>query len=249
MSFFLFDRIAIQIRLDRLYIILSKVFSFHLNLLLWMICFYSINHSYLKKSDKGAVLEGWISISLDPHMKQIFFIALTYTATVLWPPLTFCNEIIQPNIKKRLIDISLPDPVQSNCKYECELMLQCVCVFSVRWDWRSCLPLRFAGVSCVEEGGESANMTECLRWAGPLPPQVKECRVACKDDCALTVWSKFSECAGCGSSRARRRSLAGKHRLRSTRRDGFIFTRGMIGSPRSSTLALIGKSPCKCALY
>lgn len=58
--------------------------------------------------------------------------------------------------------------------------------------------------------GESANMTECLRWAGPLPPQIRECRVACKDDCTLTSWSKFSECAGCGSSRSRKRSLTGK---------------------------------------
>uniref|UniRef100_A0A3B5A609 Thrombospondin type 1 domain containing 7B n=1 Tax=Stegastes partitus TaxID=144197 RepID=A0A3B5A609_9TELE len=62
-------------------------------------------------------------------------------------------------------------------------------------------------VSCVEESGESANMTECLRWAGPLPPQVRRCRVACKDDCTLTAWSKFSECAGCGSSRSHQRSL------------------------------------------
>lgn len=53
-------------------------------------------------------------------------------------------------------------------------------------------------------------MTECLQWAGPLPPQIRECRVACKDDCTLTAWSKFSECTGCGSSQTRRRSLIGK---------------------------------------
>uniref|UniRef100_A0A671XNQ9 Thrombospondin type-1 domain-containing protein 7A n=1 Tax=Sparus aurata TaxID=8175 RepID=A0A671XNQ9_SPAAU len=70
--------------------------------------------------------------------------------------------------------------------------------------------LETRGVSCVEESGESANMTECLRWAGPLPPQIRECRVACKDDCTLTTWSKFSECAGCGSSRSRKRSLSGR---------------------------------------
>uniref|UniRef100_A0A3P9C4G4 Thrombospondin type 1 domain containing 7B n=1 Tax=Maylandia zebra TaxID=106582 RepID=A0A3P9C4G4_9CICH len=63
-------------------------------------------------------------------------------------------------------------------------------------------------VSCVGQSGESANMTECLQWAGPLPPQIRECQVACKDDCTLTAWSKFSECAGCGSSRIRKRSLA-----------------------------------------
>lgn len=56
-------------------------------------------------------------------------------------------------------------------------------------------------------------MTECLQWAGPLPLQIRACLVACKDDCTLTAWSKFSECAGCGSSRIRKRSLAGKDLL------------------------------------
>uniref|UniRef100_A0AAQ4R7R8 Thrombospondin type-1 domain-containing protein 7A n=1 Tax=Gasterosteus aculeatus aculeatus TaxID=481459 RepID=A0AAQ4R7R8_GASAC len=70
--------------------------------------------------------------------------------------------------------------------------------------------LETRGLSCVGESDESANMTECLRWAGPLPPQIRECRVACKDDCALTAWSKFSECAGCGGSRRRHRALAGR---------------------------------------
>uniref|UniRef100_A0A672IN76 Thrombospondin type-1 domain-containing protein 7A n=1 Tax=Salarias fasciatus TaxID=181472 RepID=A0A672IN76_SALFA len=70
--------------------------------------------------------------------------------------------------------------------------------------------LETRGISCVGESGESANMTECLRWAGPLPPQIRECRMACKDDCTLTAWSKFSECAGCGSSQSRKRSLTGR---------------------------------------
>ncbi|KAM8857281.1 thrombospondin type-1 domain-containing protein 7B isoform 1-T2 [Synchiropus picturatus] len=70
--------------------------------------------------------------------------------------------------------------------------------------------LETRGVSCVGDDGELANMTDCLRWADPLPPQIRRCRVACKDDCTLTAWSKFSECAGCGSSRYRRRSLAGR---------------------------------------
>lgn len=68
----------------------------------------------------------------------------------------------------------------------------------------------FAGISCVEENGEPANMTECLRWAGPLPLQKRQCRVPCKDDCTLSAWSRFSDCAGCGSSRSRRRSLTGR---------------------------------------
>ncbi|XP_065818358.1 thrombospondin type-1 domain-containing protein 7B [Labrus bergylta] len=66
------------------------------------------------------------------------------------------------------------------------------------------------GVSCVEESGESANMTECLQWAGPLPTQIRQCRVACKDDCTLTAWSKFSECSGCGNFRSHKRSLTGR---------------------------------------
>lgn len=66
------------------------------------------------------------------------------------------------------------------------------------------------GISCVDERGEPANITECLRWAGPVPPQMRECRVPCKDDCILTAWSRFSDCAGCGSSRSRKRSLTGK---------------------------------------
>lgn len=91
-------------------------------------------------------------------------------------------------------------------------------------------PSVFAGVSCVEEGGESANMTECLRWAGPLPPQIRQCRVACKDDCTLTTWSKFSECAGCGSSRSRKRSLTGKDPTFSHRRKMQISLKATVPS-------------------
>jgi len=98
-------------------------------------------------------------------------------------------------------------------------------------------PPVFAGVSCVGESGESANMTECLQWAGPLPPQIRECRVACKDDCTLTAWSKFSGCAGCGSSSRRNRVLTGKvytflHRLGDTditRGSRSLFTSGKVG--------------------
>ncbi|XP_014851900.1 PREDICTED: thrombospondin type-1 domain-containing protein 7B isoform X1 [Poecilia mexicana] len=70
--------------------------------------------------------------------------------------------------------------------------------------------LETRGISCVGEDGEPANMTECLQWAGPIPSQIRECRVACKDDCTLTAWSRFSDCTGCGSSRTRRRSLVGR---------------------------------------
>ncbi|CAL8267595.1 unnamed protein product [Lota lota] len=70
--------------------------------------------------------------------------------------------------------------------------------------------LETRGLSCVSEQGEAAPIAACLRWAGPSPSQVRECRVACRDDCAMTAWSKFSDCAGCGSTRSRRRSLTGR---------------------------------------
>ncbi|CAL8370348.1 unnamed protein product [Arctogadus glacialis] len=67
------------------------------------------------------------------------------------------------------------------------------------------------GLSCSseEEEEEAAPIAACLRWAGPSPPQLRECRVACRDDCVLTAWSKFSDCSGCGGSRTRRRSPSG----------------------------------------
>lgn len=109
------------------------------------------------------------------------------------------------------------------------------------YNWSNLLappPPVFTGISCVGKDGESANMTECLQWAGPLPPQIRECRVACKDDCTLTAWSKFSECTGCGSSRGRKRSLTGKafsliHTLwdiNIIQVNNFIFTNGGLDS-------------------
>ncbi|XP_034041977.1 thrombospondin type-1 domain-containing protein 7B [Thalassophryne amazonica] len=70
--------------------------------------------------------------------------------------------------------------------------------------------LETRGISCEGENNEPANMTECLQWAGPLPPQIRRCHIPCKDDCTLTTWSKFSECAECGNSRSRKRSLTGR---------------------------------------
>ncbi|KAL0184066.1 hypothetical protein M9458_019762, partial [Cirrhinus mrigala] len=49
---------------------------------------------------------------------------------------------------------------------------------------------------CVDEYDEMAAVSECLRWAGPMP-----------DDCTFSSWSKFSECSGCGSKRTRKRTL------------------------------------------
>ncbi|XP_041663347.1 thrombospondin type-1 domain-containing protein 7B [Cheilinus undulatus] len=74
--------------------------------------------------------------------------------------------------------------------------------------------LETRGLSCVKESDEPASMTECLRWAGPLPPQIRPCWVACKDDCTFTAWSEFSECSGCGSSHSRKRSLTGPSKKR-----------------------------------
>ncbi|KAM6984977.1 thrombospondin type-1 domain-containing protein 7B [Aplochiton taeniatus] len=70
--------------------------------------------------------------------------------------------------------------------------------------------LETRGVSCVGEDGEPADMTQCLQWAGTVPPRIRGCRVACRDDCTFTEWSKFTECLGCGSLRNRKRSLTGR---------------------------------------
>ncbi|KAG8000762.1 Thrombospondin type-1 domain-containing protein 7B [Nibea albiflora] len=112
---------------------------------------------------------------------------------------------VGPVISKRCSDSARPETVRP-----CLLPCKKDCIVTPFSEWTACPSTCMPGLSCIEESGEAANMTECLRWAGPLPPQIRECRVACKDDCTLTAWSKFSECTGCGSSRSRKRSLTGR---------------------------------------
>ncbi|MGH0170102.1 UNVERIFIED_CONTAM: hypothetical protein FKN15_062344 [Acipenser sinensis] len=69
-------------------------------------------------------------------------------------------------------------------------------------------------VTCLRNDDETADMTECLQRAGPMPSMVKRCKVPCKDDCTFTTWSKFTPCTGCGVTRSRKRSLTGRSKKR-----------------------------------
>lgn len=64
-------------------------------------------------------------------------------------------------------------------------------------------------VACVDADDAPADMADCLRWAGVMPEQVKECQVPCKNECTFTSWSRFTQCQGCRSWRTRNRSLIG----------------------------------------
>ncbi|KAK6483033.1 thrombospondin type-1 domain-containing protein 7B-like isoform X2 [Huso huso] len=69
-------------------------------------------------------------------------------------------------------------------------------------------------VTCLRDDDETADMTECLQRAGPMPSMAKRCKVPCKDDCTFTTWSKFTSCTGCGVTRSRKRSLTGRSKKR-----------------------------------
>ncbi|KAM7097073.1 thrombospondin type-1 domain-containing protein 7B isoform 5-T7 [Ciconia maguari] len=75
--------------------------------------------------------------------------------------------------------------------------------------------LQSRAVTCLSEHNDSANVGDCMRWAGAMPALVQECLVPCKDDCTFTPWSKFTACSfDCESTRSRRRSLTGRSRKR-----------------------------------
>ncbi|KAK2874094.1 hypothetical protein Q8A67_021247 [Cirrhinus molitorella] len=69
-------------------------------------------------------------------------------------------------------------------------------------------------VTCVGADDSPADMTDCVKWAGPMPVPVRECRVPCRDECSFTSWSRFTQCQGCGSWRTRTRSLIGRSKKR-----------------------------------
>ncbi|KAF4086551.1 hypothetical protein AMELA_G00084810 [Ameiurus melas] len=69
-------------------------------------------------------------------------------------------------------------------------------------------------LSCVDENDALVGVSECVRWAGPTPPQVRSCWISCKDDCTFSPWSKFTECSGCEGTRTRKRSVTGRSRKR-----------------------------------
>uniref|UniRef100_A0A8C4VDA8 Thrombospondin type-1 domain-containing protein 7A n=1 Tax=Falco tinnunculus TaxID=100819 RepID=A0A8C4VDA8_FALTI len=75
--------------------------------------------------------------------------------------------------------------------------------------------LQSRAVTCLSEHDDSADVGDCMRWAGAMPSLVQECLIPCKDDCTFTHWSKFTACSfDCESSRSRRRSLTGRSRKR-----------------------------------
>ncbi|XP_031410184.1 thrombospondin type-1 domain-containing protein 7B-like [Meleagris gallopavo] len=75
--------------------------------------------------------------------------------------------------------------------------------------------LQSRAVTCLAESNESADVSECMKWAGPMPPLVQDCLIPCKDDCTFTPWSKFTACSfDCESTKTRRRSLTGRSRKR-----------------------------------
>ncbi|XP_075367640.1 thrombospondin type-1 domain-containing protein 7B isoform X6 [Mycteria americana] len=75
--------------------------------------------------------------------------------------------------------------------------------------------LQSRAVTCLSEHNDSADVGDCMRWAGAMPALVQECLVPCKDDCTFTPWSKFTACSfDCESTRSRRRSLTGRSRKR-----------------------------------
>ncbi|MFT7818109.1 thrombospondin type-1 domain-containing protein 7B-like [Arapaima gigas] len=93
--------------------------------------------------------------------------------------------------------------------------------------------LETRAVTCVGDGDTPANVTDCLRWTGTMPPQARPCQVPCKDDCTLSTWSKFTECSGCGGWRTRKRTLTGR-------------SKKQLKCQKSELYPLVEAEPCPC---
>ncbi|XP_074001245.1 thrombospondin type-1 domain-containing protein 7B [Numenius arquata] len=97
--------------------------------------------------------------------------------------------------------------------------------------------LQSRDVTCLSEYDDSADVSDCLRWAGAMPSLVQECHVPCKDDCTFTPWSKFTACSfDCESTRSRRRSLTGRSRKRDKCQNTEVY-------PQVET------EPCPCEVF
>nr|XP_009937046.1 PREDICTED: thrombospondin type-1 domain-containing protein 7B [Opisthocomus hoazin] len=97
--------------------------------------------------------------------------------------------------------------------------------------------LQSRAVTCLSEHEDSADVGDCMRWAGAMPALVQECLVPCKDDCTFTPWSKFTACSlDCESTRSRRRSLTGRSRKRDKCQDTEVY-------PQVET------EPCPCEVF
>uniref|UniRef100_A0A8C5TQ57 Thrombospondin type-1 domain-containing protein 7A n=1 Tax=Malurus cyaneus samueli TaxID=2593467 RepID=A0A8C5TQ57_9PASS len=97
--------------------------------------------------------------------------------------------------------------------------------------------LQARAVTCLSELGGSADVGDCVHWAGPMPALVQECFVPCKDDCTFTPWSKFTACSSdCEATRSRRRSLTGRSRKRDKCQNTEVY-------PQVET------EPCPCEVF
>ncbi|XP_062869505.1 thrombospondin type-1 domain-containing protein 7B [Trichomycterus rosablanca] len=95
------------------------------------------------------------------------------------------------------------------------------------------LGLQTRAVICVGMGDVPADMAECVGGAGVMPAMIQQCRVACKDDCTVSSWSKFSDCQACGGWQTRTRSLIGRSKKRR----------------RCQQEPLVEKKACPCSEY
>ncbi|XP_039592490.1 thrombospondin type-1 domain-containing protein 7A [Polypterus senegalus] len=155
-----------------------------------------------------------------------------------WTPCPLsCQEGPSP-IKKQSrhrVIIQLPANGGQDCpdvlyeERECEALPVCL---GYRWKthkWRRCqlVPwyvrqespgahetcgpgLQTRAISCRRQDGGQADIGDCLKYAGSMPPITQTCQLPCQDDCQLTSWSKFSPCsADCVGVRTRKRTLVG----------------------------------------
>ncbi|XP_062384557.1 thrombospondin type-1 domain-containing protein 7B-like [Sardina pilchardus] len=96
--------------------------------------------------------------------------------------------------------------------------------------------LETRGVTCVGADDSPAALSLCLLWGGPMPAQVRACRVACRDDCTLSSWSAFSPCQRCGDWRSRTRTLIGRSKKR-------------MRCQQESLYPLEEREPCPCSEF
>ncbi|KAG8443081.1 hypothetical protein GDO86_011775 [Hymenochirus boettgeri] len=91
--------------------------------------------------------------------------------------------------------------------------------------YETCGPgLQARAITCRRQDGAQAEITDCLRHAGSLPPLTQSCQIPCQDDCQFTSWSKFSPCNGdCGAVRTRKRSLLGKSKKKDKCKNGQLY--------------------------
>lgn len=89
----------------------------------------------------------------------------------------------------------------------------------------SCGPgLQARAITCRRQDGGPADISECLKYSGPLPPLTQMCQIPCQDDCQFTNWSKFSPCNGdCGGVRTRKRTLVGKSKKKDKCRNSQLY--------------------------